>query len=294
MRINPRELHIKDSHYYDEIHAGSSHKRAKDPLYAVAYGAPSSLVATINHDHHRLRRSFLSNYFSKRSVANLTPYIHQKVGQLIRRFEEAFRHATVLQLQLDFAALTADVITHYAYGWSYGYLDDINSSRSNDLVDAVSGVMRMFHINRFLPFLITIFRAAPPSLLRWLQPSMADLFDVKTRLRQQAKDTLQKKTLEKVDIGARTTIFDSLTSFDVPHEERTLDRLEDESALLLGAGTETTARAITVAMFHLMINKDTKRKLREELKVVLPTPKSKASWSDLEKLPYLVSPSFVV
>lgn len=290
MRINPRELHIKDPYYYDEIHAGSSRKRAKDPLYAVAYGAPSSLVATISHDHHRIRRSFLSNYFSKRSIASLTPYIHQKVDQLIHRFEEAFRMDTVLQLQLDFAALTADVITHYSYGWSYGYLDDINSSKGNDLVDAVSGLMCMFHINRFLPFLITIFRAAPPSLLRWLQPSMADLFDVKTRLRQQARDALQKKAVETAeDKGARTTIFDTLTSFDVPREERTLDRLEDESALLLGAGTETTARVITVAMFYIMSDKDVTRKLREELKTVLPTPTSKASWTHLEKLPYLVS-----
>jgi cytochrome P450 len=75
----------------------------------------------------------------------------------------------------------------------------------------------------------------------------------------------------------------------VPPQEKTLDRLEDESALLLGAGTETTARAIAVSMFHLIYNKDVGLKLREELKTVLKTPQSKASWTDLEKLPYQVS-----
>lgn len=74
----------------------------------------------------------------------------------------------------------------------------------------------------------------------------------------------------------------------VPPQEKTLDRLEDESALLLGAGTETTARAIAVSMFHLMNNKEMGLKLREELKTVLKTPQSKASWTDLERLPYLV------
>lgn len=288
VRINPREIHIRDSSYYDEIHAGASRKRSKDPKYAIAFGAPNSLVGTITHDHHRFRRSLLSNYFSKRSVVDLGPSIHDKVDKLIARFEQAHQAGDVLHLQLDFAALTADVITDYCYGWSYGYLDGEKGSVSNDLVDAVNGLMVMMHMNRFFPFLISIFRNAPPTLLRWLQPNMADLFDVKARLRQQADDTLQKQGLKKVDSEARSTIFDALTNLELPEDERTLDRLEDESALLLGAGTETTARSITVAMFYLIRNKEIMAKLRAELKTVLPTPLSKASWVDLEKLPYLV------
>ncbi|OKP12635.1 Trichodiene oxygenase [Penicillium subrubescens] len=287
VRINPRELHVKDPSYYDVIHAGASRKRAKDPKYAVAFGAPNSLVGTINHDHHRLRRSYLSNYFSKRSITSLTPYIHQKVDQLINRFENAYHQSTVLHLQLDFAALTADVITHYCYGWSYGYLDDPRSAQSNDLVDAVAGLMTMFHINRFFPFLFTVFLAAPQGIVRWIQPQMASLFEVKARLRQQAEDTLKKKKDQDLDSYASDTIFDALVSPSVPPQEKTLDRLEDESALLLGAGTETTARAIAVSMFHLMNNKEMSLKLREELKTVLKNPQSKASWTDLEKLPYL-------
>ncbi|KAJ5121288.1 uncharacterized protein N7515_009249 [Penicillium bovifimosum] len=287
VRINPQEIHIKDSTYYDEIHASASRKRSKDPTYAIAFGAPNSLVGTITHDHHRFRRNLLSSYFSKRSVVSLGPLIHQKVDKLITRFEQAFAAGDVLHLHLDFAALTADVITDYCYGWSYGYLDGEKGAESNDLVDAVNGLMVMWHVNRFFPFLITIFRNAPPALLRWLQPQMADLFDLKSRLRQQAKDTLQKQSLEKIQKEGRGTIFDALTDLSVPEEERTLDRLEDESALLLGAGTETTARAIAMAMFWLIKEKEVLAKLRVELKSVLEKPLSKASWVDLEKLPYL-------
>jgi cytochrome P450 len=221
-------------------------------------------------------------------VVDLGPSIEDKVGKLIARFEQAKKSGDVLHLQLDFAALTADVITDYCYGWSYGYLDAEKGSRSNDLVDAVNGLMVMFHINRFFPFLITIFRNVSPTVLRWLQPQMADLFDLKARLRQQASDTLQKQSLRKLDSEARSTIFDALTNLQLPEGERTLDRLEDESALLLGAGTETTARAITVSMFYLIHNKEIMARLRGELKTVLPTPLSKASWVDLEQLPYLV------
>jgi cytochrome P450 len=289
VRISPRELHIKDPFYYEEIHAGASHKRSKDPLYANAFGAPFSLVGTINHDHHRFRRSILNNYFSKRSVANLGPSIHSKVDKLITRLEEAYTTRTIRHLELDFAALTADVITDYCYGWSYGYLDSEKAATSNDLVDAVNGLMVVFHINRFFPFLITIFRNSSPALVRWLQPHMADLLDLKSRLRQQAGEALHRQSLKHVDNRGRGNVFDALSSLDVPAQERTLDRLEDESALLLGAGTETTARAITVAMFHLIRDREAMRKLRIELKTVLETPRSRASWLDLEKLPFLVS-----
>ncbi|KAJ5558222.1 hypothetical protein N7535_008437 [Penicillium sp. DV-2018c] len=290
VRINPQEIHIKDPTYYDEIHTGSSHKRSKDPTYAIAFGAPYSLVGTITHDHHRFRRNLLSSYFSKRSVVALVPLIHKKVEKLIARFEQAFVTGDVLNLHLDFAALTADVITDYCYGWSYGYLDDEKGAGSNDLVDAVNGLMVMFHVNRFFPFLITVFRSVSPALLRWLQPQMADLFDFKARLRQQAKETLLKQSLGEVKRQGgkgRGTVFDALTDLEVPAEERTLDRLEDESALLLGAGTETTARSIAMAMFWLIKEKEVLAKLRVELKSVLEKPLSKAEWVDLEKLPYL-------
>lgn len=294
VRISPRELHIKDPYYYEEIHAPGSRKRAKDPSYAVAFGAPLSLVGTIHHDHHRLRRGFITNYFSKRSVTSLAPYVHQKVDQLSTRFEKTFEQQAVLRLQLDFAALTADVITRYAYGWSYGYLDDENSSRGNDLVDAVCGLMDMWHINRFFPVLIRIFRAAPPVVVRWIQPPMVALLDVKSKLRQQAEETLLEAKMGDVDEKAQNNIFQALTSSEIPAHEKTPDRLMDESALLLGAGTETTARAIALAMFHVTHNKDIGAKLRDELKTVLEKPTSRASWTDLEKLPYLVSSSALV
>lgn len=196
----------------------------------------------------------------------------------------------MLILQLDFAALTADVITHYCYGWARGYLDNADSSKSNDLVDAVNGLMTMFHINRFFPFLSKVLLAAPPALVRWLQPCMADLFDMKARLRQQAKDSLEKREgKHEAKLKEEEHIFDALTGPGVPDAEKTLDRLEDEGALLLGAGTETTARAIAVSIFHVMRNKEVGRKLLGELKIVLETPTSKASWLELEQLPYLVS-----
>lgn len=222
-------------------------------------------------------------------MTSLTPYIFEKIDQLIQRFQYAHDNSAVLHLQLDFAALTADVITQYCYGWSYDYLNDTKNSTRNDLVDAVNGLMTGFHINRFFPFLVTIFRTAPPAVVRFLQPHMGDLLDIMARLREQAKEALENMKSEERSEKGQDTIFDALVGPNVPAKEKTVDRLVDESALLIGAGTETTARAIAVSMFHVMNNKDIGRKLLAELKNVLEKPTSKANLTDLEQLPYLVS-----
>jgi cytochrome P450 len=84
------------------------------------------------------------------------------------------------------------------------------------------------------------------------------------------------------------TIYDRLINEAVPREERTLGRIHDESSLVLAAGTETTGRILTVAMYYLSKDQSILRKLRAELKTVLPSPTSSVTWVQLEQLPYLV------
>jgi hypothetical protein len=82
VRITPDQLHIKDSDFYDEIYAHPSRKMDKEYNSAKIIGAPSSAYGTIGHNYHRLRRSALNQFFSKRSVAELELMISSKVEQL--------------------------------------------------------------------------------------------------------------------------------------------------------------------------------------------------------------------
>jgi cytochrome P450 len=82
------------------------------------------VVATVNHDHHRLRCAPLSSYFSKRSVSELEPLILEHIQKLSKRLETARQVGTVLRLDAAFMALTMDFITHYSYRKAYNYLDE--------------------------------------------------------------------------------------------------------------------------------------------------------------------------
>jgi len=69
----------------------------------------------------------------------------------------------------------------------------------------------------------------------------------------------------------------------LPPSEKGLTRLEQEGTLLVMAGTESTAKSISIAHYHLLANPAIMQRLRTELKPV----SASASWTELEQLPYL-------
>ncbi|KAJ5575191.1 benzoate 4-monooxygenase cytochrome P450 [Penicillium hetheringtonii] len=279
VRINPRELHVKDPFYFDEIYAGRGRVRDKDPAWTVALLTPNAMASTNGHDQHRVRRNILNNFFSKRSVTNLEDVIQEKVNMLKGRLLEAFDEAKILNLPPVFAALTADVITHYCHGASRGYL--IAPDFKNNHMEALDNLFTLFHISRFVPPLARILERLP---LETMSNTIGELVEIRLQTRRQAAKALS--TTEKKTFGTET-LFQALTAESVPAKEKTVPRLEDETSVLFGAGTETTARTLSIVGFYLAKNKDLMRQLRDELKQVMIYPDSQPTWSQLEKLPLL-------
>ncbi|PLB53537.1 cytochrome P450 [Aspergillus steynii IBT 23096] len=286
VRINYREVHIIDPEFYDEIYAGGIRRRDKDPKFITGFGLPTSMVATVGHDHHRFRRNILNNFFSRRSVQELSPMIELRVQQLVQRLEEFHHDQTPVCLDDAYAALTSDIITHYCYGRSWGYLETKNFH--SDVREVLKDVTGFVHINRCFPWFTGLMRMVPERLMRFMQPGKRVMFDIQRAIYQHALEE-GTEPLTKGEKPQRANMFEQLNDPSLPAEERTLQRLQEEGITLLSAGTETTARALTVATYHLARDNEIVQKLRSELKTVLPTPTSRATWTELEKLPYLTA-----
>lgn len=69
VRINPRELHIKDPYYFDKIY--QTKRQEKDPYMVRIFTIPLSTAAAVDHDRHRFLRQLVNPLFSKRAVASL-------------------------------------------------------------------------------------------------------------------------------------------------------------------------------------------------------------------------------
>jgi Cytochrome P450 len=85
------------------------------------------------------------------------------------------------------------------------------------------------------------------------------------------------------------TVFSSLLASDLPPQELSVARMQQEAAGIIGAGIETTKSTLSLASFHILDNPVIFRRLRQELEEVFPDPAKPPSLAELERLPYLTA-----
>ncbi|PKY00826.1 cytochrome P450 [Aspergillus campestris IBT 28561] len=282
VRINPREIHIKDSDYYDQIYI--SRIQDKDPYHVRSLSVPLSSAATVHHELHRRRRELINPFFSKRSVMGLEHLVQDKVDQVGQHLTKAQVNRTVVSLDELFAGLTADVISKYTFGESIGILD--TEDLRNDFRDALTAATSFAHVARFSS-LVGFMSTTVPRFVEWINPRTKGFFDIKRSVEGTILDTWKGE--KSKGTGKQKTIFDTLCDPSLPAEERTLDRIRDEALVILAAGTETTARVLTIGFFHIYRDPSILQKLRDEIKQVMPQPTDRVSLAQLEKLPYLTA-----
>ncbi|KAK3203875.1 hypothetical protein GRF29_106g902064 [Pseudopithomyces chartarum] len=266
---------VKGGRYFKKVeamHARYDARREIDTSLARLSGAPTSVISTVEHDHHKVRRMPLLPFFSKQSIAKLEPFIWSRVNLLVAKLRQALHTGETVELIDGYGAITTDVISRYAYGESFDYLGkDSDMSFKNDYLHAINVILGL-----------------PQWALQFMHPGFTAANDLRRWCTENAL-----KALQATQSGIETpstkpkTIFETLLGPDMPPEEKTLERMTDESFLIVGAGLETTSRFLTNTTTHLLLNPDCLSKLRAELKVAMPTPDYCPPCSVLENLPYL-------
>ena len=98
--------------------------------------------------------------------------------------------------------------------------------------------------------------------------------------------TIRGEDLSEKQLSHRT-IFHELLQSNLPPEDKAQKRLADEAFIVVGAGIETTANALTVCTFHIVNQPRIYKRLHEELVAAFPDPSVVPPLLELEKLPYL-------
>ena len=159
IRINPFELHVKDPDWYDELY--TSNRRRDKSAWFVGRSGGNSIFGTIPHDHHRLRRSALNPFFSKRSIVAIEPLIQDKVNKLCDAVGGYIKSGEPFELQTAYMALTLDVISHYAFGESFGLLEE--EGFSPEWKKALLDMIEAGTVNRHFPWLADCLMMLPDS-----------------------------------------------------------------------------------------------------------------------------------
>jgi cytochrome P450 len=249
-----------------------------------------SMLQTMDHQLHHLRKAALSRFFSKGAVRKLEGLITDKIDRLLDRLATAYSNGKpVVNLTHALAALTMDVISSYSLGVDMGNLDREEWGR--DWFETFRQLGMIRPIGRQFKTLTVLSLHLEPWFVRWFSPSAAAVAARAKYPMDSIKAHIEAHEKGTTDTGmtANTrTIFMEILDSDLPPEEKSVGRLNAEAFLTLGAGTDPMTRNLTVTIYHLLTDQAALRRARRELKTVMPRPDSVVTVADLEALPFFV------
>ena len=103
----------------------------------------------------------------------------------------------------------------------------------------------------------------------------------------QARTVISNKATKGEKTSDVETVFSALLDSDLPPGELQAVRLQHEAISLVGAGIDTTKRALSVATFHILFNHPVRTRLMRELLDTIPDHSQIPKLAELQKLPYL-------
>ncbi|GAB1211560.1 hypothetical protein ATERTT37_000683 [Aspergillus terreus] len=284
VRISPNEIHLSDPENCDKIYYVGS-RYGKDPAFYGAFGTEKATFTTPSPDMHRIKRSALNPFFSRKKVLDLEEIVQEKAAKLVGRMRAAFESTGRIDLHHGFRAISVDVITDYAFNHCYGFLDEEEF-----------GVEFFNMIRDFGPafWFFQQFPAVQPLALGtpfWLAKLTSGAL-TRMMLHHEGSRRQILRVKDEVDNGkkaARTTIFHQLLSPDAAegYVVPTVEELKDEAYILVAAAADTTGNALTIATYNAVRNPKIYQRLTAELKEAFPDPAMKMDFVSLEKLPYL-------
>lgn len=177
VRINPYELHINDVQFYDEIYASGHRRRDKYEWQVKSGNSAKAMGFTISHDLHRLRRSTVDPYFSKRNVLKLESVIDTKVTRLCEVIGKYYAKGQPMNLTNALLAATMDTITEYSFGDCNNLLD--SEQLSDKWRETITSVMKNTALVNHYGWLPPFVESLPRKVSELIAADMSMMVDYK-------------------------------------------------------------------------------------------------------------------
>lgn len=280
VRINPHEVHFNDPDFIDPLFPGPARKTDKHFFTGRRTGTQNSIVATVDHDVHRRRRNTINAFFSSASIRRLEPIMQESMKKLLLRMEEAGKKEEILPMHYVLKACTSDVITKYAFGDSFHFLDE--EDYAIPYMEATDVFHLFNHAFCHFPWVGTLIASAPVWAINTFLPGLTEMWN---KRRMWLEQVIAIRTSPNPD-RLKTTIFEGVLTSKLPDEEKTDARLAHEAQLVVFAGQGTTAYTLSAAIYELLANPDVLVKAKAELANAIPLAGQVPSFSQLETLPY--------
>lgn len=225
----------------------------------------------------------MAKFFSRAMIVRLEPEIHVLAQKLCSKLLAQSGDGKPFDITMAYSCFTTDAISSYSFGEPFGFLDQ--KGWFPNFREPTASILRPVFVFRFFPW-TKASAGLGKVFVEYLPKDIALL--VRTLQIDLPARVLRAKA--EMDAGItydRPTIFASLLRSDLDILDKEPQRLADEAAAVIGAGTETTSWALSVITYHLLTQPRLLEKLTKELNSVTADAKELPTWSILETLPYL-------
>ena len=177
IRINPNELHVRDSAWFDTLY-DSSKPAYKHPDHLRRFGTELAAGGTADPTLWRIRRTALNPFFSRRRVAKDVSRFVKNVEKALRIVEEQYVQAgKPLWLNGMWSCYAADNIIEMCFGEEANMLD--SPGFVCPAIEAMESMSEGTHVFYQFPDLMGLMLKVPAKVVVWLNPSMKPLLAFK-------------------------------------------------------------------------------------------------------------------
>lgn len=210
----------------------------------------------------------------------------------MRRFRQSVKNRDVVPIDTAYMALTMDIISSYTEDMETNYLDEDDFHKIWQ--DCAHAGLENMGVSRHFGWIPIVLSAMPVDLLIKMVPLLGHLQEHRERIKVGMEkvwyaDDGKSKLREPESMTRRSMVHSMRDANHLPASERDPERIVDELSLILSAGSEPTARTLSVASYYLLTNPDTLSTLRKEILAIIPAGASldDVPYATLENLPYL-------
>ncbi|GAB1321058.1 Isotrichodermin C-15 hydroxylase [Madurella fahalii] len=283
VRIAPNHLSYTDLRAWKDIYghrSGPQHANIpENPKSRIHYrpgdvmDSPPNILTADREEHSRLRRA-IAHGFSDRAMREQEPRIQRYVDILVKGLRETGEEGKKpLDLVKWYNWTTFDIIGDLTFAESFGCLEE---QRTHPFVEMITGLVA---------------QGAWLSAMRYLRLRWVIRLVVMGIGKDPFKE-LRRGMMEKLErrLGIEKERHDLFEGLMKRREEWNLDmqRLESNAALIVVAGSETTASLLSGVTYLLLENPEAMEKLKHEVRSAFKSA-DEITIASVSRLPYTLA-----
>jgi cytochrome P450 len=233
-------------------------------------------------EEHKMQRRSLTPAFAFRHIKNLYPVFWSKAREVTRTMMAEFGGKEEVQVEISSWAsrATLDIIGLAGMGRDFGAIQD----PENTLAQTYKQIFKPSRQAQVLAFIGMIIPMQFITKLPFRRNE--DIAKAATDIRAVCRDLIREK---KAKIANKEQADVDILSVALESGGFTDENLVDQLMTFLAAGHETTASAMTWAIYMLSKHSDIQSRLRDEVRERLPSVDSDVDITslDIDRMPYL-------